>query len=99
MRLYPDFVDAVETRNASHSNPNCHKPQSVPQFDVDAAAYAEKHNLPQTAGSDNHDTNMLDGGIGVEKPFETVFDYMETVMKRRPYVLFDGSEKSYPQNF
>ena len=99
VRLYPEFIDAVESRNASHSNPHCHKPQSIPQFDIDAVKYAEKYNLPQTAGSDNHDTNMLNGGVAVEKPFEMVFDYMDTLLNRRPYTLFDGSGNSYPQNF
>ena len=98
VRLFPEYVDAVETHNASHSNPDCHKPQSNPEFDAKAVEYAKKYNLPQTAGSDNHDINMLNGGIAVDKPFETVFDYIDTVLNRRSYILFDGSMENYRMN-
>lgn len=30
---------------------------------------------------------MLNGGVAVEKPFETVFDYMDTLLNRRPYTF------------
>lgn len=98
VRLYPEFVDAVETHNASHSNPHCHKPQSRPEFDTKAVEYARQHDLPQTAGSDNHDTNMLGGGIAFEKPLITVHDYIDAIKNRRPYVLQDGSGKSFTTN-
>ena len=45
--------------------------------------YAESFDLPVTAGSDSHDAkNLLGGGISVEKPFETIFDYIEAVKTR-----------------
>lgn len=52
-RLYPVGVDAVEVRNASHVNP---------EWDHMALAYARKHGLAMTAGSDTHDAHRLFGG-------------------------------------
>ena len=53
IRLYPEGVDAVEIRNASHMNP---------EWDRKALAYAREHGLAMTAGSDSHDANRLFGG-------------------------------------
>ncbi|MBQ2823658.1 MAG: histidinol-phosphatase [Oscillospiraceae bacterium] len=72
--LIPDNVGAVEIINSSHFDE---------KMNDRAKWYAESFNLPVTAGSDSHDAkNLLGGGISVEKPLETIFDYIEAVKKR-----------------
>ncbi len=45
IRLFPEYVDAVEAINAGNGNA---------VFDLKAILYAREHNLPITAGSDSH---------------------------------------------
>ena len=72
--LIPDNVGAVEIINSSHFDE---------KMNDRAKWYAESFDLPVTAGSDSHDAkNLLGGGISVEKPFETIFDYIEAVKTR-----------------
>ena len=54
IRLFPEYVDAVEGVNAMHSSraSDCHK---NPLFNERALAYGKEHNLPFTAGSDAYD--------------------------------------------
>jgi len=46
MRLFPHYVDAVETVNAAH--------HLFPDFDKRADFYADSYHLPKVAGSDYH---------------------------------------------
>lgn len=69
IRLYPRLVDGVEVENASHRDP---------KFNERARCYAESYGLPMTGGSDTHDVwNYPGGGIAIEKPLETAFDYLD----------------------
>lgn len=78
--LIPDNVGAVEIINSSHSKAIMNER---------AEWYAESFGLPVTAGSDSHTTDLLGGGIGVEKPFESIFDYIEAVKSREIKELYD----------
>lgn len=88
IRLFPDYVDAVEGINATHSN---HK--SVhhfdPEFDTKAIAYAKKHNLPMTAGSDVHTTTMFGGGVLLKDKIHSVEEYIQAI-KAGDYRLTNG---------
>lgn len=79
--LIPDNVSAVEVINSSHT-------RSI--MNERAKWYAESFGFAQTAGSDSHDArHLLGGGIAVEKPFETVFDYIDAVKNRKIVKLYD----------
>ena len=78
--LIPDNVGAVEVINSSHQ---------LEIMNERAKWYAESFDLPQTAGSDSHNADALaGGGIAVEKPFETVFDYIDAVKNRKLAKLY-----------
>lgn len=88
IRLYPEYVDAVEGINATHSN---HKSKSHndPEFDKRAIAYANAHQLPMTAGSDIHSTNMFGGGVLFRKRLSSIQEYIELI-KSGDYLLTNG---------
>jgi predicted metal-dependent phosphoesterase TrpH len=58
IRLFPQYVDAVEIINSSHKNP---------EYDEKALKYALENSLLQISGSDSHNANTLFGG-GMEFP-------------------------------
>ncbi len=82
IRLFPDYVDGVETRNASHEVRNRLEDGSVP-FDDRARAYAREHGFPETCGSDIHSVDLFGGGMAFSHPLNTVRDYMEAVLSRQ----------------
>lgn len=88
IRLFPQYVDAVEGINATHS---CHKSMSHnnPEFDRRAIAYANEQNLPITAGSDVHSTNLFGGGVLFRKRIKTIQEYKEMILSG-DYVLTNG---------
>lgn len=74
IRVYPEYVDAVEVINASH--------QTMPngaEYDRKALLYAEKYGLFQTAGSDIHSVNLFGGGMAFSHPLHSVEEYIEAV--------------------
>lgn len=90
IRLYPEHVDAVEGINATHS---CHKSNSHndPEFDKRAIEYANLHQLPMTAGSDIHSTNMFGGGIAFTHRLHSIQDYCKAIQnKDEDYILTNG---------
>ncbi len=91
IRLYPDFVDAVEGVNASHSSYG--KEERHPEFNERALAYAKEHNLPLTAGSDQHSTLMLWGGMVFPRKLTDIHDFGRAVLNREAVQLLDGTER------
>ena len=74
IRLYPEGVDAVEIRNASHVNP---------EWDRKALAFARQHGLAMTAGSDSHDENRLfGGGMAFHQEIVTAEDLIQAIRDR-----------------
>lgn len=73
-QLFPRDIDGVEAINAAHLGEEGRK------MNQRAFQYAEMFDLPVTAGSDSHHTNLLFGG-GVESPvrFETPTDYLRAI--------------------
>ena len=79
IRLFPELVDAVEVINGSHVGTD---------FDEKAKAYAEKYNLPQTAGSDAHNVNHPRFcGMEFQHRLKNINDFISSVRKR-DYSLF-----------
>ncbi len=81
IRLFPEYVDAVEGVNAMHSSraSDCHK---NPLFNERALAYGKEHNLPFTAGSDQHTTHMIGGGMVFPRKLKDVHDFTRAVLGR-----------------
>lgn len=86
MRLYPDHVDGVEVINATHSSHRS-KSHNNPLFNLKAEAYAKHYNLPMTAGSDNHTTDLFYGGMGFDHKLETPQDFIKAVKNREGVLL------------
>lgn len=88
--LFPDCVDAVEGVNATHSSSRS-KHHNDPMFDKRAIAYANKHKLLITAGSDVHSVEMLGGGVVFRKRLTSIHDYIAAI-KSGEYVLTNGEQ-------
>ncbi len=75
IRLYPEGVDAVEIENASHSDPDT---------DRQAHAFALRHKLLMTAGSDTHDDDRLfGGGMRFHHAIGSIGDFIAAVRNRQ----------------
>ncbi len=89
VRLYPRWVDGVEGVNATHSNSKS-RAHNDPEFDRRAIAYAGKHGLPLTAGSDAHGTMLFGGGVAFRRRLVSAQDYVQAVLRGEDYVLTNG---------
>ena len=88
IRLFPNYVDAVEGINATHS---CKKSthHNDPEADLKACKYANDNKLPITAGSDIHNINIFGGGVLFRKKINDIKEYIEGI-KSGDYVLTNG---------
>ncbi len=89
IRLYPEYVDGVEGINAAHSSSRS-KGHHNPEYDRRAIRYANEHDLPITAGSDIHTTNLLGGGVSFKRRLTSVQDYCRAILSGEDYVLTNG---------
>lgn len=89
VRLFPEYIDAVETINACHSNPTS-KHHYGPAFDEKALAYANAHDFLMTAGSDMHFTELTGGGMAFAERLADIDDFVKAVYTRRACILTDG---------
>lgn len=89
IRLFPEYVDGVEGINATHSN---HRSlgHNNPEYDTKAIAYANQHQLPMSAGSDIHSTNLLGGGVAFKRRLTSIQDFCQTILNGEDYVLTNG---------
>lgn len=90
IRLFPEFVDAVEGINATHSSPASlgHK---NPAYNERAVEYAKKYKLPMTAGSDQHTTIMIGGGMLFPEKLKSIADFCRAVLNEEAISLLDGT--------
>lgn len=88
IRLYPEYVHAVEGINATHSNSKS-KSHNNPDFDKRALEYAAQHRFPITAGSDIHSINFFGGGVLTKRRLRSIYNYMELI-KSGDYMLTNG---------
>ncbi|MCM1252285.1 MAG: PHP domain-containing protein [Clostridium sp.] len=89
VRLFPEWVDGVEGINAMHSHSQS-RAHHNPEFDKRAIAYAAKHHLPMTAGSDIHITKILGAGVAFKRKLSSPADYIKAVLSGEDYVLTNG---------
>ena len=83
IRLYPDMVDAVESINASHTNP---------VFNLRASEYAKEHGLPSVSGSDAHSVRPLPGGgVAFDRKLDSIQDYIKIIKTGKGYHLLGNS--------
>lgn len=89
IRLYPEYIDGVEGVNATHSN---HRSTAHNEtvFDERAISYAGKCALPMTAGSDIHNTSLLNGGMAFKRKLTSVQDFIHAVKSGEDYMLTNG---------
>ena len=52
--------------------------------------YGKEHNLPFTAGSDQHTTHMIGGGMVFPRKLKDVHDFTRAVLGREAVELLDG---------
>lgn len=92
MRLFPEYVDAVEGMNGGHSgNPGSFKEKHL-EFNEAAIAYAREHDLPLMAGSDQHSVEMVYGGMIFPRKLRDIHDFARAVTGREALRLLDGTE-------
>lgn len=93
IRLFPEDVDGVEGVNATHTGltKRC---MGHPEFNRRALDYAKTHNLPLTAGSDQHSTDMIYGGMVFNRKLADVQDFIHAVIRREAVELLDGNPVS-----
>jgi len=79
IRLFPDFVDAVEVINASHTEPS---------YNQKALQYANEHNLIRLSGSDAHSASRLfGGGVAFDRRIESAGDFISMLASGKEYRL------------
>lgn len=91
IRLFPEFVDAVEGMNAANFRKGMKADPPCLEYDKRAIAYAEKYHFPMTAGSDQHSTEMLYGGMVFARKLKDIHDFKDAVMSGEAVRLLDGS--------
>ncbi len=89
IRLYPEYVDAVEGVNATHTSPKSFAHRN-PVFNERALSYGREHGLALTAGSDQHTTGMLGGGMVFSRRLADVHDFCRAVLAGEALRLLDG---------
>ncbi len=91
IRLYPEYVDAVEGINATHTSP-ASLAHFNPAFNERALAYGREHGLPLTAGSDQHRTEMIGGGMVFSRRLADIHDFCTAVLAGEAAELLDGTK-------
>lgn len=89
IRLYPEYIDAVEGVNATHVSAFS-KHEKTPEYDERAREYAKSLNLSMTAGSDVHSKIMLGGGIRTKKKLNNIKEFTELILSGDNYILDDS---------
>lgn len=93
IRLFPQYVDAIEGVNATHSGVKG-KVLNRPDFNDKAIELANKYNLPMTAGSDQHNTILIGGGMVFGRKLKDSKDLCQAILNREAIELLDGKSTS-----
>lgn len=91
IRLFPDCVDAVEGINATHESPASMSHKNI-LYNEKAIAYAKEYGLPITAGSDQHTTRMIGGGMLFDRKLSDEKDFCRAVLAGEAKAYWNGSE-------
>lgn len=92
IRLFPEYVDGVEAVNATHSGTmSKNRSMGHPEFNDRAIAYANVHHLAMTAGSDQHSTEMVYGGMVFDRRLDDIHDFTQAVLTGEATGFLDGT--------
>lgn len=87
VRLFPEYVDAAEVYNCGNTDMD---------FNRKAMAYAKKHDLAMTSGSDGHDhLKMRGGGMRFATQMNTIEDLIRAVRTRQPFEIMMGEKEQF----
>lgn len=89
VRNFPDYVDAFEAYNATHSSP-LSVSHNVAEWNDEAMKLALLHNKPITAGSDTHSTKLFGGGMAFKRRLRDSKDFCDAVLNNEDYIVSDG---------
>ena len=89
IKTFEKYVDGIEMFNAAHVRPKEDGTDNRIWNDK-AVALATANNLPGTAGSDQHSTNLYFGGVAFPTPLKDVQDYIKRIKNDEDRVLTDG---------
>lgn len=81
VRLFPEYIDAVEGYNACHTLKESSHYQ--PESDVKAREYAARYDFPLTSGSDSHHLPMPGGGMVFDRRLTDIYDFVRCVRDRK----------------
>lgn len=96
IRLFPEYVDGVEAVNATHSGTlTKSRCMGHPEFNDRAIDYADRHQLAKTAGSDQHSTEMVYGGMVFERKLKNSRDFIKAVLGGEAVELLDGTRNPF----
>lgn len=74
IRLFPEYVDAIEVRNARNEDP---------KFDERALELAKEYSLFQTTGSDTHSVDCMNGdGMEFDYEINSIEEFIEAVKEK-----------------
>lgn len=82
IRLYPEYEDAIEIINASHT---------IPEFNQRAAEYAKLHQKPVTGGSDAHHADSPHGGMLFHQELKDIQDFINCVKRKKDITVLPAS--------
>lgn len=92
VRLFPHHVDAVEGINATHSSVTSISHKN-PNWNPMAMEYAREHDLPVTAGSDQHKHAMIGGGMVFGRKLKDIYDLCDAIRNGEALELLDGTKE------
>lgn len=85
--VFPEYADGIEMFNGAHLS---HGEEGI-GWNNKAVLLAKENNLPGTAGSDQHSTNLAMAGVAFRTPLKDIEDYMDRIRNKKDYVLTDGA--------
>ena len=89
IKTFEKYVDGIEMFNAAHVRPK-EDGSNNRIWNDKAVALANANNLPGTAGSDQHSTNLYWGGTAFPTPLKSIEDYIKRIKNDEDRVLTDG---------
>lgn len=93
IRLFPEYVDGVEGVNATHSSTRKTIPLH-PEYNERAINYAREHGLPLTGGSDQHNMEMIMGGMVFARRLTDIHDFAGAVIAGEAVKIPDGTQEA-----
>ncbi|MCL2051654.1 MAG: PHP domain-containing protein [Lachnospiraceae bacterium] len=86
VRLYPEYVDAIEGLNCAHIT--LYRDKEM--YNRKAIKYANENDFPITAGSDAHSVRLRGGGMAFKTMPRSGRHFIARLLSREDYLLSDG---------